>query len=276
MTWKPDQPYKPEWNKIVWELPQYTRGTGLDLGCGTGKAYPHFIGVDNHKDKELFGNPTVSDIKADVEKLPMFSDGSMDFVFSSHTLEHIENFNAALKEWWRVVKVGGNLVLYLPHKELYPNIGQPGANPDHKHDFLPEDIIGAMKDLGSWELLKSEVRGQDDEYSFLQVFRKLPKGGGHVYSHAKPKPEKSCAVVRYGAWGDALQASSVFPGLKEQGYHITLYTTPRAWEVLKFDPNIGAVYLQDTDQVPNAFLGQFWEHEKGKFDKWINLSEPVS
>ena len=97
----------------------------------------------------------------------------------------------------------------------------------------------------------------------------------HKYSFRNPKPAKTCAVVRYGAWGDALQMSSVLPGLKKQGYHITLYTTPRAWEVLQHDPHVDEVILQDTDQVPNVALGPFWSNEKLKYDKWVNLSESV-
>ena len=113
------------------------------------------------------------------------------------------------------------------------------------------------------------------EYSFFQVFKKLPAGAGHKLSYQLPKPTKTCGVVRYGAWGDSLQASSVFPGLKKQGYHMTLYATPRSFEVLEHDPNIDAVILQDPDQVPNVALGSFWQSEQKKYDKWVNLSESV-
>src|SRR4029077_15357895 len=40
-------------------------------------------------------------------------------------------------------------------------------------------------------------------------------------------------------------------------------------------PNIDAFYIQDKDQVPNADLYQFWEWQKKKYDKWVNLSESV-
>jgi ubiquinone/menaquinone biosynthesis C-methylase UbiE len=53
----------------------------------------------------------------------------MDFVYSAHLLEHVQDFESALREWWRVIKPGGYLVLYLPHKKFYPNIGVPGSNP---------------------------------------------------------------------------------------------------------------------------------------------------
>lgn len=97
----------------------------------------------------------------------------------------------------------------------------------------------------------------------------------HRYSYKKPRPAKTAAVVRYGAYGDSLQASSILPGLKDQGYHVTFYCTPRTEDVLKHDPHIDAFYIQDTDQVPNLALPHFWANEEKKFDKWINLSESV-
>lgn len=280
MTWKPDLPYRNEWEKCLWELVPYTRGRGVDLGCGTCKAFPHFIGVDSLKDKELFGHNIRPDIRADISSpsdMAIFADGSLDFVFSSHALEHMDDYKAVLRLWWSKVKEGGNMVLLLPHKDFYPQRGtHPQANPDHKFDFHPDDIIDEMEGIGSWDLIRNEERSAEDEYSFLQVFKKLPKGAGQKQSYLKPKPTgKKVGVVRYGAWGDGLQASSVLPALKEQGYHVTFYTVPRCFDVIKLDPHVDEWYMQDVDQVPNAFLDQFWQWEAKKYDKWVNLSESV-
>jgi len=276
MVWRKEDPTGNEVGKMLWELVPYTRGFGLDIGCGPHKGFPHFVGVDNRKDTQLFGIQMNPDLTVpDATKLSMFSDGACDFIFSSHLLEHVEDYKAALQEWWRLVKVGGHLCLYLPHKDFYPNIGQPGANQDHKHDFLPQDILDAMDRFPDWDCRRNEDRNEAQEYSFFQVFKKLPPGAGHVMSYQKPKPPKTCAIVRYGAWGDALQACSVFPGLKAQGFHITLYTTPRAWEVIQHDPHVDELILQDDNQVPNVTLPSFWGHEQKKYDRWINLSESV-
>jgi len=274
--WRAEDPQGNEAGKMLWELVPYTRGFGLDLGCGPHKAFPHFIGVDNKKDCQLFGTPMNPDLTVpDACSLPMFASESCDFIFSSHMLEHVEDYKGALKEWWRLVKVGGHLCLYLPHKELYPNIGQPGANTDHKHDFVEADILDVMDEFPDWDCLRSEKRSEAMEYSFFQVFRKLEAGAGHKMSYMEPRPAKTCGIVRYGAWGDSLQACSVFPALKKQGFHITLYSTPRAFEVIQHDPHIDRVILQDTDQVPNVALGSFWGSESKKYDRWINLSESV-
>ena len=274
MVWRADDPQGHEAQKIEWETVRYTRGQGLDLGCGPSKLWAHGIGVDNYAATAQFGTAMRPDVASSCEKLTVFGSASMDWVFSSHLLEHIQDTAAALREWWRVLKPGGFLVLYLPHKDFYPNVGTEGANPDHKHDFLPGDIVSHMQDIGGWDLVRNEDRNEGMEYSFFQVYKKRTDGK-HLYSHKNPLPEKRAAVLRYGAFGDAIQASSILPGLKEQGFHVTFYCTPRTHDVLKHDPHIDDFYIQDTDQVPNVRLGEFWGHERKKYERFINLSESI-
>jgi ADP-heptose:LPS heptosyltransferase/predicted SAM-dependent methyltransferase len=271
VVWKIDNPQCNESKKIVWEVAPHLRGRGLDVGAGDFKILPHAISVDNLNHSQ-FGFQIRPDIYSDASDLSMFASGSMDFVYSSHTLEHVQDYAATLKEWWRVLKPGGRLVLYLPHKEFYPNIGQTGANPDHKHDFLPEDVIQAMP--RGWDLLENQERNEDQEYSFLQVYlKRSDKETNRVY--LKKKPEKTVCVVRYGAFGDLMQSSSVWARLKMQGYHVTLFSSLPGAAVVEHDPHIDSLVLFDKDQVPNADLASFWGWQKKKFDKWVNLSESI-
>lgn len=174
MTWRIDDPQGDEALKVKYEIVQYTRGKGVDVGCGPKKAFPHFIGIDSCKDTELFNIEIKPDVVCeDATNLDFIDENTLDFVFSSHLLEHIEDYSGALANWWSKLKVGGHLVLYLPHRDLYPRIGTYGSNPDHKHDFCNEDIIAAMEQIGSWDLKVNEMRSGGTEYSFLQVFQKL-------------------------------------------------------------------------------------------------------
>lgn len=274
MTWDKDAPEGNEAAKIRFEVVQYTRGKVLDLGCGPYKAFPHFIGVDNLDAVSRFGAQFTPDMVADCARLDAVEDASMDAVFSSHLLEHIEDYRSALADWWRVIKVGGYLVLYLPHADLYPRMGQPGSNPDHKHDFVPVDIIKAMESAAAgWDVVVSEERDQGTEYSFLQVFRK--RGDGVQQYEPAVTHEKTVCVVRYGGFGDMLQAANILPELKRQGYHVTVMTTPRGQEILKADPHVDAFQLQDDDQVPNEALPEFWAAQAKHFDKFVQLSESV-
>lgn len=269
MTWSLETSLGFESDKIKHLVVPYTRGRGLDLGCGNQKVWPNAIGVDNG---HHFGQGGAEVMVETCEKLDLFADESMDFVFSSHLLEHIVDTESALKEWWRVIKVGGHLCLYLPHRNFYPNIGQPGANPDHKHDFVPADILAAMTNVApSWNCVVDEERNEGNEYSFWQVYRKTDDGVTNVTAYVKPK--KTACICRFGGVGDQLQMSSILPGLQKQGFHITVMTTPSGQAVLKEDPNIDAWIIQDTDQVPNEELGDYWAAWSQRFDKFINLSE---
>jgi len=276
MVWRAEDPQGNEAAKVKYDIVPFTRGAVMDLGCGPHKAYAHFIGVDNLKDVELFGIqmrpdlviPDCSDLQ------PHVIDGSLDAIFSSHLLEHIEDAEGALRSWWKAIKPGGHLCLYLPHCDLYPRIGTPGSNPDHKHDFHPDDIEALMRKVGGWDLLVNEVRDGGMEYSFLQVYRKR-EDGQHVLAWKHRPTAPTCCVVRYGGFGDQLQAANILPELKRQGYHITFMTTPQGQSILRGDPHIDAWLLQDHEQVPNQELWEFWSVWARKFDKWVNLSSSV-
>jgi ADP-heptose:LPS heptosyltransferase/predicted SAM-dependent methyltransferase len=258
--------------KIRFELVPYTRGVGLELGCGPWRAFPHFIGIDVQAYRSELGPALVMDCS----NLATFSDEAFDFVYSSHLLEHLEHTPAVLREWWRVIEVGGHLVLYLPHRELYPNIGEPGGNPDHKHDFRPEDIVATMRGVApDWDLLECETRDQDDEYSFFQVFRKLAPGQGQLESWRTPRPPKRAAILRPGAYGDVLWTSSPIRHLKAQGYHVTLYTEARGEEVMRHNPDIDRFVVFGAQQIPRGFSSEYFAHEAKKYDLAVNLVESV-
>lgn len=273
MVWRLEDPQGNESAKVRFDVLPYCK-QGIDIGCGPNKVWPHLIGVDSGIDGTLFGIQMKPDIVCDARKLTLFASGSMQTVFSSHTLEHITDYRAALAEWWRLVAPGGYLVLYLPHADLYPNIGQPGSNPDHKHDFRNADITEAMSALTQsgapgWDLLVDEKRDQEREYSFLQVYRKR-EDSDRVWAIA-PRPAKSAGVVRVGGHGDALWASSVIAHLKDQGYHVTVYAAHTGAEILRHDPNIGRlITLPDGVLTDDELLG-YWAHEAARHDRWINL-----
>ncbi len=272
MVWTAETSNGNEAAKIRFEVLPYVRGLGLDLGCGPRKVFPHAVGID----ASIYPGSTLGpNFCGDIADLAAFADGAYDFVFSSHALEDQEDTLGTLREWWRKVKVGGCLILYLPHRDYYPNVGQPGANPAHKHDFLPADIIAAMREVGGgWDLVECQERNGSNEYSFLTVFRKVEHG--FMESWREPRPEKTAAVVRYGAYGDALWASSVLPQLKAQGYHVTVYTQEAGEELLRSDPHVDRIIVHSEYLTPVAGEMQaYWLHERPKYDLFINLTHSV-
>lgn len=157
----------------------YSKWNFLDIGCGMDKLFPRAIGVDRHPYDGvnlIWEMPPTGELPFEAE--------TFDVVYSSHTLEDFEDTSAVLGSWKSLVKPGGRIILYLPHADYYPNIGEEHANAAHKHDFRPDDIWRPeLFDPGDWELelltenappdgvYDYENRGEI-EYSFLIVARK--------------------------------------------------------------------------------------------------------
>ncbi|MCK4462822.1 MAG: class I SAM-dependent methyltransferase [Candidatus Omnitrophica bacterium] len=84
-----------------------TKAVKLDIGCGKNKVSEDFIGLDIKKPADI-----VMDVSE--KKLP-FGNESVDEIYSSHLLEHVENPVFVLKEIYRVLKKDGMLTLQYPH-----------------------------------------------------------------------------------------------------------------------------------------------------------------
>lgn len=277
MVWTLETSQGFESDKIAALVIPYTRGRGVDIGCGMRKVWPHAIGVDN---SHHFGANTVAEIHSAGNDLSLFADKSIDFVYSSHLLEHFPEADIpdVMAEWARVLKPGGNLIFYVPSANFYPKVGEPGANPDHKWNIFPGDIERYLRaaTVCGWTQVENEERSGSNEYSLFEVYQKRDDGvfESKVWQR-NPEGRKRALVIRYGAIGDQLIAASVLPGLKKQGYHISYNTTPEAQQILLHNPNIDEWLLQDKDQVPNQQLGAYWEQLKERYDKIINLCESL-
>lgn len=90
-----------------------------------------------------------------------------------------------------------------------------------------------------------------------------------------PFARKRACVVRYGGFGDSIQAASILPELQREGFHVTFMTTPRGYDILKHDPHIDAWLIQDDNQVPNHLLFEYWAEWEKTFDRFVNLSESI-
>lgn len=81
----------------------------------------HILDIGGGRGPAVVPNATIIDIGFpgyDGLTLP-FPTSSQDAVHSSHCLEHVDDPVLALKEWFRVVKIGGYLIITVPHQFLY-------------------------------------------------------------------------------------------------------------------------------------------------------------
>lgn len=84
----------------------------LNLGCGD-KILPGYINVDVVESR-LDRKP---DVICDLHKLTPFEDNSVDEILSVHVVEHFWRWEVVdvLKEWVRVLKPGGKMILECPN-----------------------------------------------------------------------------------------------------------------------------------------------------------------
>jgi len=150
-------------HKTKFPLLKIIKGKGIDVGCGCDKISPGAIGVDIIGKGEVgkYGGQknrlSVADIKAKGDNLFMFKDNYLDYVISRDNLEHYVDFLKTLKEWNRVLKIGGKLGITMPDDKVINSIK---LDPTHKHAFTIESLTTALN-LTGFKVIESgeTIRG---------------------------------------------------------------------------------------------------------------------
>ena len=126
------------WNEENRYTLGYCFGLGLDVGAGNRTLNPNMITIDNWSDDV--------DYKMEADNLS-FKDKTFDFVYASHVLEHLKDTLKAIREWLRVVKIGGYVIMIIPDKRFTPTKGTVYADPQHKYDYEYDEmreIVGCL------------------------------------------------------------------------------------------------------------------------------------
>lgn len=129
------------------------KGSGVDIGCGKLEwCFPGAIPID----------PAITEYCA--LTYPYLD---LNYVFSSHCLEHIPKWFDALTYWHRSLKIGGVLFLYLPdYSQTY---WRPWNNTKHVNIFTPQIIEDVMKKL---QFRNVFISGVDLNNSFMAMGEK--------------------------------------------------------------------------------------------------------
>lgn len=130
------------------------KGFGYDIGCGKVEwALPGAVPIDLSINDEFHAN-----------NLPP---RSADYIFSSHCLEHVDDWVRTLEYWIFKLKERGCLFLYLPdYSQLY---WRPWNNRKHKHVFTPQIMRDCLEGLSLENIF---VSGVDLNNSFICVAEK--------------------------------------------------------------------------------------------------------
>lgn len=138
-------------------LARVTRGARvLEIGCGSGGLLrmlvargARVVGVDTSERALQLTRARVPSafavhIAADTP-LP-FRDGAFDAILAQHVIEHLPDVDAALREWARVLKSNGRLVLATPNAR-YPDPAH-FADAEHTRVFTPNELCDVVTRAG--------------------------------------------------------------------------------------------------------------------------------
>lgn len=167
-----------ETSKARPRLSPFCRGNGVDLGYGGDPITPSAITLDLPAPYTKLGDHP-QNLAGDARDLYWFKDGVLDYVYSSHLLEDFSpgEMTAVIREWFRVIKTGGFMVIYSPDEQAYRAYcgkrGEP-PNPAHKiDDFGLKYLKGVLeRNFRDRYVIEHEIELVDD-YGFDLVLRKL-------------------------------------------------------------------------------------------------------
>lgn len=130
------------------------KGIGVDVGCNRIEwCFPGANPID----------PLINGL--DALNIPF---DNLDYIFSSHCLEHLYDWVDVLDYWTSKLKTGGVLFLYLP--DYSQEYWRPFFNRKHLNIFTPQIIIDYMKDRGYHKIFNSE---KDLNNAFMVMGEKI-------------------------------------------------------------------------------------------------------
>ena len=132
----------------------FCKGKGYDIGFNKEEwKLPDAIGIDINLNNGF-----------DANKLP---EEEVDYIYSSHCLEHVDDWVLTLEYWISKLKEGGILFLYLP--DFSQKYWRPWNNRKHKHCFTIDIMYNFLVDQKMKNIFKS---GIDLNNSFMIVCQK--------------------------------------------------------------------------------------------------------
>jgi predicted SAM-dependent methyltransferase len=152
----------------------YLRGNGVDVGCGNDPVKPDCVAIDiPEANYECYNGKggSKANFRAFAEDLP-FKDHTLDWVYSSHLLEDFPftEWPSLLREWTRVLKPGGMLVILVPEATLWAKAVAAGQPPNDAHQHEPElGELSALAPRVGLLPVREEIVGT---YSILFVAKK--------------------------------------------------------------------------------------------------------
>ena len=131
----------------------------------------------------------------DAQNLAGVPDATFDFVHSSHCLEHMVDVREALRNWLRVLKPLGYLVVTVPDEDLYEQGVWPSRfNSDHKWTFtLAKASSWSPRSINVVDLAKELAAVAEPERLVLHRDFWRQDSQGRVFDQTQT-PVAECAI----------------------------------------------------------------------------------
>ncbi|HEX4385067.1 MAG TPA: class I SAM-dependent methyltransferase [Myxococcales bacterium] len=153
--------------------PPKLTGRGIEIGAH-GNPIPGIEPFYVDRFREFAGAKCPAHVLSDGAALP-FRDSSLDYVASSHLLEHLPDPAGAIVEWYRAVKPGGIIYIVVPDRRLTFDRHRPRTKVSHlMEDFErktgPSDPthIDDFFDHLDWKRFDPSLKAED-----VPAFREL-------------------------------------------------------------------------------------------------------
>lgn len=168
--------FKSETDKLRKYLEPYCIGDGVDVGAGGSKIKDSAISIDlpeNERYANVGDHPI--QLQGNGRYLHWFRNNVLDYCYSSHFIEDVQDTIGIMKEFTRILKLGGYLVLNLPHEMKYREVCDRTGQPYNQHhtikDMSAEYIKECAKQIPELEFVYET--GILYEYCFGIVFKKI-------------------------------------------------------------------------------------------------------
>lgn len=169
--------------------------------------------------------------------LDILADRSFDWVFIDHWADEDPGFGEILPKILRKLKPSGHCI----------RLSKTG------YQAIPKMA------------LKTQVCDKD---WYLSVYKNSQWKGV-----SDPRPR--VCISRYGAFGDLVMITPLIRKFSEDGYHVTVNAQAYSASVLRENPFVDNLLIQEREAIPNHWLGEYWDYWKSRYDKYINLSESI-
>lgn len=266
------------------------------------------ITVFKQEEIRLCGEAMPVDIASPGDQLPL-DDSSVDFVISSHVIEHFPDPIKALKEWRRVVRPGGYIYVVAPHKERTFDKDRDrttlaelierhktgiGPDPDAAHCsvWITQDFVELIQWLG-WPVVA--VQDADDKVGngFAVVIRVEKQAAPALVSKtsvAQPARRQLSMTFLLGPTGNTRTGGAAcileyVRRFQQRGHQVSIATWPKfLWPGSEPFPGLdfSVPIYYDQKSGPNSLPFQLvnksprdWLGELNFFTAYLNLLTPA-